>query len=420
MLESKTKVRSKVERLCATLSGPRALTLALLLAPIGFSYPAMSHAEVLVRGGGEAKPLQEMREAPASIKPDLALVVGQPSPSEVDPRLLGPVLFMKSAQLDLDAGTATLPLRHGKLRGKSVWFIITDTDNQELAEAMGINFSAKLGFADTGNAVRSAVIENNGDFTFDKGAVDFSPEWSITPGKKPNFFPPAKFQPGSVGDADYSPLVRTTNAGQHIFNAPVVAFGVADSELNKFCDGNPDKKIVHDHVVKICPRDGTVTMELTLAFTFSKPLFYLSTDSNDPLVAALEKATVAPGMKSINYKLEDIAPGYGAERIIAVINGPEGLENPQRQGLQSALSDGRGPLNIAGGVPTINLDYSPIWDLMPVKWTDEAIAKGYRARITDLAQVYSLEAEGWHTGENGGPIVSIGFGVNCPVVYRIN
>jgi hypothetical protein len=29
----------------------------------------------------------------------------------------------------------------------------------------------------------------------------------------------------------------------------------------------------------------------------------------------------------------------------------------------------RGPLNTAGGIPTINLDYSPSWDLMPVKWT---------------------------------------------------
>jgi hypothetical protein len=396
----------------------RILAMAL---PACLALTSPSVAEVLVRGGKEAKPLHELREAPASIKPDIPLVIGQPSPSEVDPHLLGPVLFMKSAHVDLEAGTATLPLRRGKLGGKTAWFVITDTDSKELADAMGVNFSSKLGFAD-GNAVRSATLEADGSFAFEKGAVDFTPEWSITPGDAPNFYPPKKFQPGSVGDANYSPLVRTSNGGGHIFNAPMVAFGVTDQELNKYCDGSVDKKVVHDHVVKICPRDGTVTMELTLAFTFSKPLYYLSTDSNDPLVATLEKSTVAPGLKDVRYKLEDVEPGSGAERIVAVINGPEGKENPQRQGLNSALSapDARGPLNIAGGVPTINLDYSPIWDLMPVKWSDEAIQKGYRSRITDLGQLYGLEAGGWLTGPEGGPIESSGFGINCPVVYRIN
>jgi len=398
-----------------------ALKLLAMIVPACLTFANPSSAEVLVRGGAEAKPLHELREAPASIKPDIPLVVGQPSPSEVDPHLLGPVLFMKSAHVDLEAGTATLPLRRGKLGGKTAWFVITDTDSKELADAMGINFSSKLGFAD-GVAVRSARLEADGSFEFEKGAVDFTPEWSITPGDAPNFYPPKKFQAGSVGDADYSPLVRTTNGGQHIFNAPMVSFGVTDQELNKYCDGNVDKKIVHDHVVKICPRDGTVTMELTLAFTFSKPLYYLSTDSNDPLVATLEKSTIAPGLKAVRYDLEDVEPGSGAERIVAVINGPEGKDNPQRQGLNSALSapDARGPLNIAGGVPTINLDYSPIWDLMPVKWTDEAVQKGYRSRIIDLAQLYGLEANGWLTGPEGGPIESSGFGINCPVVYRIN
>lgn len=391
------------------------LTVSCALLPFG------AQAAVLVRGGQEAEPLHEMRPAPASIAPDLPLVVGEPSPSEVNPHLLGPVLFMKSAHLDLDAGTATLPLRRGQMaNGKSVWFIITDTDSKELADMMGINFSAKLGFAESGNTVRSARVEHDGSFTFEKGTVDFSPVWSITPGDKPDYYPPKKFQPGAIGDADYSPLVRTSNAGEHLFNAPMVAFDVSEAQLNKFCDGKADKSLVHDRVVKICPRDGTVTMDLTLAFTFSKPLFYLSTESNDPLVATLEKATVAPGMKNIDFKLEDVAPGSGAERIVSIVNGPEGLDNPQRQGLNSALSDGRGPLNIAGGVPTINLDYSPIWDLMPVKWSADAVKKGYRSRITDLTEIYTLEAAGWLTGADGGPIESSGFGINCPVVYRIN
>jgi hypothetical protein len=40
--------------------------------------------------------------------------------------------------------------------------------------------------------------------------------------------------------------------------------------------------------------------------------------------------------------------------------------------VNSALSaDARGPLNVLGGIPTINLDYSPFWRIFPAKWTDQ-------------------------------------------------
>jgi hypothetical protein len=111
---------------------------------------------------------------------------------------------------------------------------------------------------------------------------------------------------------------------------------------------------VHDKVVSICPRDGTVTMKLTLGYTFGKPIFYLSTESNHPLIATLEGAIHAPATDDLPFALEDAAPGESAERIYAIANGPTGLDHPFRQGVNSALSDGRGPLNILGGIPTIN------------------------------------------------------------------
>ena len=60
-----------------------------------------------------------------------------------------------------------------------------------------------------------------------------------------------------------------------------------------------------------------------------------------------------------------------------------GKDNPQRQGLNSALSDGKSPLNVLGGIPTVATDYSPIWDLNPVVWTQKAIDLGYRSRLTE-------------------------------------
>ncbi len=103
----------------------------------------------------------------------------------------------------------------------------------------------------------------------------------MTPGDAPNFFPPKAFQPGAVGDADYSPLVEFDNAKNAVFNMPMVAFDISADDLNAMCDGAVDKARVHDKVVSICPRDGTVTLAMTLGYTFGKPIFYLSTEAND-------------------------------------------------------------------------------------------------------------------------------------------
>lgn len=379
-----------------------------------------ARAEVINRGI-EGKPLHEARPAPKSIFPDHHIVVAQPSPSEVNPSFLGPVLLMKSAIVDLEAGVATLPLRRGQLAsGEKVWSILTDVSDENLANLHGVNYSAKMAYGITGKAARRGKFEKDGSFTFTSGKVDFSPKHSATPGAAPNFFPPKAFQPGSVGDADYSPLVQLDNAKSAVFNMPAVAFNVSEEALNKFCDGNVDHNVVHDKVVKICPRDGTVTMKLTLGYTFSKPIHYLSTEANHPLIATLEDATYAPALSDLPFALEDAAPGESAERIYVFANGPTGKDHPFRQGVNSALSDGRGPLNVLGGIPTINLDYSPVWRLFPAKWTDEAIAKGYRTRMTDAIHIEDTGAKGFIESLEGGPLKAVGFLVNCPVVYRIN
>jgi hypothetical protein len=97
-----------------------------------------------------------------------------------------------------------------------------------------------------------------------------------------------------------------------------------------------------------------------------------------------------------------------------------GADNPQRQGFNSALSgeSAAGPLNTLGGIPTIATDYSPIWDLNPVVWTEEAIANGYRSRVTEEFFILGLVQRGWLTGLGGGAFGTVGIVVNCPVVFR--
>ena len=383
-------------------------------------FATAANAEVVVRGK-EGRPLSEIRQAPASIYPDQRTITAQPSPSEVKPEYLGPVLLMKSAHIDLEKGTATLPLRKGKLRsGQPVWFIITDTTDENLSNLHGVNYSPKMAYALTGAATRHATIEKDGGFTFNAGSVDFKPVLSVVPGAASAPFPPKSSQPGSVGDAGYTPLVFIDNSSKSvILNAPVVSMAT-EAELNTMCDGNVDHGKVHDKVVAICPRDETVTLKMTLGYTFDKPIMYLSTEANDPLVASLENATFAPSLKDLPFALEDASPGESAERIVVVVNGPTGKDNPHRQGLVSALSGEGGPLNVLGGIPTINLDYSPMWRLFPLVWTDEAIQKGYRYRITSALQAAEMDTRGLLKSLDGGAFRAVGFVVNCPVVYRIN
>jgi hypothetical protein len=97
------------------------------------------------------------------------------------------------------------------------------------------------------------------------------------------------------------------------------------------------------------------------------------------------------------------------------VNGHTGKDNPQRQGLNSALSDGASPLNVLGGIPTVATDYSPLWDLNPAGWTQRAIELGYRSRQTEEFAILGLVQKGWLTGLNGRPFGSAGLVVNCPL-----
>jgi hypothetical protein len=347
-----------------------------------------------------------------------------PAPSTVQKELVGPLQLLTAGKLDAKAATLTLPLYKGKVRqgNQTVWYILTDTTDRDNAAALGLNFSAKLFYAAVSSrAVRTATLQKDGTLLFDAGTVDFSPEHNVTPGPASAPFPPSIAKAGSVGDFNYSPLVRITNAGGHIYNAPIIAMG---DNIQDFADaaGKPNYKFVHDKVVSISinpadPFGGTVTMGLTTGFSFAKPVLYLSTEASVELSAALEGATLAPGLQDIEVGHDDSA--FSAiERLFLTINGPTGCDNPQRQGLFSALTDGRGPLNVLGGIPTVATDYSPLWDVNVGEWTQQAIDKGWRSRVIEEFQVLSLVEAGAITGPGGAKYGSAGFIVNCPIVFR--
>lgn len=360
----------------------------------------------------------EGRDAPLFIRNDIPITYNTPSPSQVKPELIGPVQFIRSARVHEDEGTVSFRLYQGHLKnGENQWYILTDTNSRELADHQGLGFSAKLGFADHGRAVRIASTANDGTLIFEKGRVDFTPVRKITPGDAPNYFPPKAALPGSVADADYSPIVKI---GSVYYNAPVVAGNISREELAQMgASGKIDYSKVHDKIVRIDMSRNLVTLKMTAGYSFSKPVFYVSTDANNPVAATLEESTLTPALDDANQDIPDHFTGQGNERLAIFINGPMGKDNPFRQGIQSAMVDGTYPLNIFGGIPTINLDYSPLWDAQLIQWSAEAIKKGYRTRIIDLLNLYGLEKKGVLEGFGGGPIKRSGIIINCPVISRL-
>ena len=347
-----------------------------------------------------------------------------PPPSQANQSLVGPVQLLRSGAVNFEDGTITLPLYKGYMKSgakgagaKAVWYVLTDTNDPQAATALGLNFSQKLSFSATG--ARTGNLDASGAIVFDRGTVDFRPERSVVPGLAGVPFPPATAQPGSIGDRNYSPLVRILNAGGAIYNAPVIAFGVDESQIN-FPNGNPDYRIVHDEVRKIDPYEGTVTLNLVSGFSFGRPLLYISMDASIPLSAAIEGATFAPLMANLPISHDD-SFASPVERLFIAVNGAseDGCAHPQRQGLFATLTDGFRPNNTFGGIPTIALDYSPMWDANLFQWTQDAINRGYRSQLREEFQILGLVERGFLTGPGGGTFGSSGFIVNCPVVFRL-
>lgn len=357
--------------------------------------------------------------APPSVGATVDLSYFGPPPSSVNRSLVGPVQLLNTGPVNVAAGTITIPLYLGHMKnGKNVWYILSDVDNSDVAAELGLNFSAKLTFAST--AARTANFDQNNDLVFDKGTVDFSPVRSIVPGPPGQEFPPVAFQPGAVGDSDYSPLVQVVNAAGVIYNAPIVAFNVGADQID-FPNGNVDYTIIHDQVLAIDPVNMTVTVNLINGFSFGKPVWYMSMDASIPLAAAIEHNTFAPLMANLQLGRDD-SFSSPIERIFLAANGPEagGCANPLRQGLSADLADGYRPNNVLGGIPTNALDYSPTWDAQIYEWTQDAINKGYRGQLREEFQILTFVQDGLITAPGGAAFTTSNFSINCSIVQRLN
>jgi hypothetical protein len=386
----------------------------------------VSRARTSQKAAGQVMQQAGCRAEPSSpaIGADVPESYFGPPPVLSNPSLVGPLQLLTSGPLDTRERTITIPLYRGEMTrsgvtrpGESVWYILTDTTDQGNAEALGLNFAPKLNYAATGRGVRQATLTRDGLLVFHAGRVDFTPERQVVAGGRgERAFPPVVAEPGSIGDEIYTPLVNIGNAGEHVYNAPVVAFGVEAEEIH-FPDGGVDYSKVHDSVVAIDTVENTVTIALPAGFSFGRPVLYMSMDTSTPDTAALESATFAPGLQDIEVGNDDSAFS-AVERIFVFSNGAVNCDNPHRQGLAAAINDGETPFNVLGGIPTLALDYSPLWDVNLGEWTQQAITERIRARLIDEFQILSFVEFGFVTGPGGAEYGSVGAIVNCPIVFR--
>ncbi len=374
------------------------------------------------------KPSMAVATAPgaavAAIAAAVVLAWGASGRAEAEPvRARAPSLgifsysFPSALKIDLEHETVTLPLHEGRTTdGRVTWYVVSESSDQADATRRGVNYSNKLLNAVGTAAVQKGRLRGGGDgeLVFE-GTVNFGLTHVLVRG--PNGFPPTQFAPGAEGDAKYSPLVQIVpeQDGKQeksapgtvlVLNAPQVANETGQS----------------GSVVDIDYNRKTVTLNMLAGWVDGQFMLYLHTDASSELVAALESSTYAPNLNAAPGIANDEPPSSRAA-IIPVVNGIRGDDNPMRQGLDSSLLGEGDPFNVAQEQPSDPVHYTPIWDVSPVKWTDEAIAAGLRVQLHSQDAVRTQTQAGNivsalpGTADSGlGGINSSGSISNCPVI----
>lgn len=277
---------------------------------------------------------------------------------------------------------------------------MTESSDKDDTERRGVNWAPKLTHALGTTAVQQAQ-RVNGMLHFE-GTVDFSPTRVVVPG--PQGFPPDVAEPGAVGDADYSPYVTTGNG--IVLNASQVA----------------NSSGLHDAITQINFSMRRVTLSLFAGLYNGKDILYLRQEASIPLVAAVEGSTFAPNMNAAPGLASNDKDTSARSAIIPIVNGPRGVNNPERQGLESALLGQGDPLNVTQTLPEDN-DYSPVWDIHLVVWTDAAIAAGEREQLSSESDIRNAVQKGLVVSGGAGPRNDSLEGLraadaisNCPVV----
>lgn len=280
--------------------------------------------------------------------------------------------FVPGAVIGADHAV-TLPLRQGRSGGQDVWYIVTEASSSAGAEAWATGRADKLARARGTTAVQRVTLDAAGRIVF-PATANFSAQGAVV--------------------SNYSPLVELPDGT--ILNAPHLAN--ASGRANK--------------VVSLDLSARRVRYRLTDGFANDSAVLYISTEASSPEAAALENVTYAPALDAAPFAGGD---GTNSARaaLAAITNGATGVQNPNRQGINSASLGEGDPLNILAWTPNQGR-YSPLWDVHLSTW-----APGQNpVRLTDIDDVSSLADAGQITAPDGSAWKPSGFVVNCPIISQ--
>ena len=303
--------------------------------------------------------------------------------------------FRLASAVDIDTiqQRVTLPLHRGYVGRRLVWYIVTESSDRVDARRRGVTWSPRLARLSGTGAVQ-AGSESDGVIHYSAG-IDLSPTQAVTAAPDSGF-PPVVANPGSIALAGYSPFVRFSDGV--ILNAPIVA----------------DEYEAIGRVTDLNPARGTVTLRMTRGYGDDRTLWYISTDASAPAVAAMESATYVPALAEAPGGSQ--GPGGRSARsgIVAVVNGVVPPDDPERQGLNSAMLTGLSALNVLQNLPDgtgRETAYSPVWDLHMARWSAKVVAAEQREKIFSWSQAEALRGRG-SLSELG----AAGVAINCSVM----
>jgi len=301
------------------------------------------------------------------------------------------VALMAGAAGPAVAGTPSITLRlnPGFYEGQKVFYVNTEASDPGLAAADGTTFVPKLA-----NAIAAGATADL---------------FHVTNFTQPNVLDAVPYPVGPANsDPDYSPLWqvhlvtwRSGTTPRALRSEDEVRAAEAAGEVTvEATNIVVNCSVVHTPTGGTLPSaqgidiqgdGGTIRLPLTKGFANDNTIFYINTDASDHGVAAHDGTNFVPKLANAHES--------GAEADLYPF---VGNANPAQRTVVDSAPDPVGPTNS-------DADYSPLWDVVPVAFTDQT--RSSYPLVTSEAQLYALVASGQMTA---GP--EPGIIVNCPIV----
>jgi hypothetical protein len=373
-------------------SRPLLLDRRSLLKGAAFAGTAAALAACSPSGGGAT-----FTSAPASAPP----VSPPPSPSSVTspnptPNSAATVLVKDVVEFELhgpykwNGGSVTMRLHEGRLNGKPIYYVRTDTSDQGFADEEGLVHVPvlRLALESDGGVGRLFLFENGAEgqlavLSTGPGRDDFTPLYRID---RVTFTgEPAVLDSADAVDAAVADGSAKVEQTEIVVNYPAVKWSggelPVDTVVEKALEGGP----------LLGPPDldaMTVTFKLHQCFPESR---YIVSDTSAVPMAPMMNIQGSPGTEGL-AKL-------GAASTITVFG--NGLNGPGAMGFQPGI------FREKAGEPA----WSPMWDHFTAVWKDESKAVLLKTQAELDERVAAGEIELFTgTPDTGGQ----GFVVNCP------